>query len=238
MDYRRFPPVQLPVPTLVDVARDLRLKFDFRYLGHEYDPEAELLRLKQNIDDVDVFFFYDAALDHHGHHTGASAPLLKKEIDRLAGFLEDATQLIERSHQAEVILFSDHGMTNVTSTFDLIECLDGLALGTDYLVFIDSTFARFWYLRSSARERIHEMLSDAPAAFLSDEEKHKYGINFDNDRYGEDIFVADEESRTSPQLHIAITLSDQVLSGEGNSRLPPRGHNRIRHLLLSRQCRQ
>ena len=192
MDYRRFPPVLLPVPTLVDIARDLGLTFDFRSLGHSYDPAVELRRVEEKVDDVDVFFFYDASLDHYGHHRGASAHFLRAEIDRLADFIQSATQLVGRGGQSEVLLFSDHGMTNVSTGFDLLARLKGIVLGTAYLVFTDSTFARFWYLRPSARERIHERLLAAPAAFLSEEEKHKYGIDFADTRYGEDILVADE----------------------------------------------
>jgi predicted AlkP superfamily pyrophosphatase or phosphodiesterase len=192
MDYRRFPPVRLPVPTLVDVANGLGLSFDFHFLGHAYDPEAELRRLEEKVNDVDVFFLYDSSVDHYGHHRGASAHILSAEIDRLAGFIRSVTQSIEQRGEAEVLLFSDHGMTNISAGFDLLASLKDVSVGTDYLVFIDSTFARFWYLHPTARERIHEHLISAPASFLSEDEKRKYGIDFADTRYGEDILVADE----------------------------------------------
>jgi len=192
MDYRRFPPVALPVPTLKDVASSLGLRFAFRYLGHQFDLEQEVQLLTEQVTDTDVFFFYDASIDLYGHHRGASARALSVEISRVASFLSKATAVVEEHEDAEVLLFSDHGMTNVSTTFDLLARLKGVTLGTDYLVFIDSTFARFWYLSPSARERIHERLLVAPAAFLSEEEKHKYGIDFADTRYGEDILVADE----------------------------------------------
>jgi hypothetical protein len=218
MDYRRFPPVSLPVPTLIDVAQDLGLLFDFRYLGHAYDADTELSRLEKNYHDADVFFFYDASIDHYGHHRGASAHLLRPELDRLSGFVQRATRLLESDAEVEILLFSDHGMTNVSTAFDLVANLRGLLLGRDYLMFIDSTFARFWYLRSGVRERIHQRLTSAPASFLTEEEKHRYGIDFSDTRYGEDILVAEEgvvfhPSYISPPLFRTKSYPDVATHG-------------------------
>jgi len=64
-------------------------------------------------------------------------------------------------------LFSDHGMTNVEETFDIFAALGDLRVGDDYLVFVDSTFARFWYPNDEVRALVHERLAGAPANFLT-----------------------------------------------------------------------
>lgn len=192
MDYRQFPPVALPVPTMKDVASDLGLRFSFRYLGHQFDQQEEIQRMKEQMSEVDVFFFYDASIDLYGHHRGASVKALSSEISRVASFLTEATGIVEQSDTAEVLLFSDHGMTDVASTYDLLAALQGLTIGTDYLAFIDSTFTRFWYLKPGAKEAVHAKLTGAPASFLSREEQARYGIDFPDTRYGEDILAADE----------------------------------------------
>jgi hypothetical protein len=192
MDYRKFPPVALPVPTLKDVASGLGLRFNFRYLGHQFDLEQELRLLKEQVRDSDVFFYYDASIDLYGHHRGASVESVSSEISRVAAFLTQATAIVEEHEDAEVLLFSDHGMTDVSSTYDLLRALKGLTIGTDYLTFIDSTFARFWYSAPGVKVAVHEKLAAAPASFLTREEQSRYGIDFPDTRYGEDILVADE----------------------------------------------
>jgi hypothetical protein len=59
-------------------------------------------------------------------------------------------------------------------------------------VFVDSTFARFWYASDRIRTDIRDALHGAPGSFLTRAEEERYGIAFDDDRYGTDILVADE----------------------------------------------
>ena len=59
-------------------------------------------------------------------------------------------------------------------------------------MFVDSTVARFWYAGASVRDAIRSRLADAPGSFLTREDEERYGIAFDDDRYGADILVADE----------------------------------------------
>ena len=59
----------------------------------------------------------------------------------------------------ELMLFSDHGMTDVAAEVDLMAVIDatGLRFGRDYVAMYDSTMARFWLL-SPAAERLREVL--------------------------------------------------------------------------------
>ena len=87
MDYKRFPPVQLPVPTLADLCRERGLRFGFRYLDHGYDDKAELARFERDLPSKDVLFLYDPSIDGHGHHAGADVNVLKPDMDRVERFL-------------------------------------------------------------------------------------------------------------------------------------------------------
>jgi hypothetical protein len=190
MDYRRFPPVELPVPTIGELCAERGLRFGFRYLAHGFDDAAELARLERELPDKDVLFFYDPSIDGHGHHAGADVVALRPDLDRVERFLRRATELA--GDEVHVLLFSDHGMTNVDRTYDIFRALAPFRLGRDYLVFVDSTFARFWYADAMVREGIHEAVADAPAAFLDEAERRRYGIDFPDDRYGQEILVVDE----------------------------------------------
>jgi predicted AlkP superfamily pyrophosphatase or phosphodiesterase len=192
MDYRKFPPVVLPVPTFADAAAGHGLRFSFKYLKHGYDLDAELADLDRRLADNDVLFYYDPSVDGHGHHAGADARALKPDIDRVGAFCEHAWQRIGADPEAHLLLFSDHGMTDVKHAYDLFARLAPWRIGHDYLVFVDSTFARFWYASDAVRDGIRSALADAPAVFLTAEDERRYGIAFDDDRYGQEILVADE----------------------------------------------
>jgi hypothetical protein len=193
MDYRKFPPVALPVPTFADAAARYGLRFSFKYLKHGYDLDTELADLDRRLADNDVLFYYDPSIDGHGHHAGADVVRLRPDLDRVERFLRAAAGLAAAGGgETHVLLFSDHGMTDVERTYDIFGALARLRLGRDYLVFVDSTFARFWYADDQVRDRIRAACAAAPAGFLDGGERRRYGIDFPDDRYGQDILVADE----------------------------------------------
>lgn len=189
--YDRFPPIGLPVKTLADLFAERGLRVDFRYLRRPPLRSGEIEHLRSHANDADVFFYYDPTLDGLGHKVGASVSALAPSLDGIAEFLEEVSEVMA-PHDLELLLFSDHGMTTVTDTFDLFAELRDFTLGIEYLVFMDSTFARFWFASDSVRDQILELLSEVPGSFLSEEERKAYGIDFDDERYGQEILVAEE----------------------------------------------
>jgi Type I phosphodiesterase / nucleotide pyrophosphatase len=190
--YDRFPPIGLPVTSLADLFAERGLRVDFRYLGDGPDPEAELARLRRTRDDYDVFFYYDPSLDSRGHNVGASAEALAPSLDKISGFLEGALKELGDKDEVEALLFSDHGMTTVRSTFDLFAHLAEFQLGIDYLVFMDSTIARFWFPTPELRDAVVARFDGVPGRLLDDADKRRLGIDFDHDRYGQEVLAADE----------------------------------------------
>ena len=99
-------------------------------------------------------------------------------------------------------IISDHGMTAKTGTVDIIEKIESLNLkfGVDYAAVYDSTMARFWYLTSHAKDIIQKRLNqpDCKGVIVTNEEKHQYGINFTNNRFGDDIFLMNAGIQIEP----------------------------------------
>jgi len=192
LDYRKFPPIELEVPTLDDVFRDKGLRFDIRFLEGSPDVRNELHYLQLRRQETDVFFYFDHALDAKGHHVGASSAKLKPEMDQIEQFLAQAWNVLGGAGECEMLLFSDHGMTDVRETFDLLHALKGFTLGKDYLVFIDSSFARFWFPDPQKREPIMASLASAPGRFLTVEDLQWNGLDFEDDRYGQEVLISNE----------------------------------------------
>ncbi len=208
--YDEFPPIALPVPTLADVFTERGLRYEFRYIKEGLRAEEQLTYLKERMDEVDVFFFYDPALDSGGHVAGASAEALSAPIDEIERFLEQAWEVAGAHGEAEMMLFSDHGMTDVAETFDLFARLEGFRLGRDYVVFMDSTFARFWFPTEERRDAVLAALEGVPGRLLTEEDLRRYGIDFaDRSTYGEEVLVADEGIVFHPNYFVPGVLKNR-----------------------------
>lgn len=120
--------------------------------------------------------------------------------DRVAAHLHRCEALLRGLHEAAVEafgefdfhVFSDHGMTPVTGSFDLRSELrkTGLAEGADYLVLLDSTMARFWFHAPGAEERMRDALAGVSCGrVLDDDHLRSEGALFEDRRYGELIFL-------------------------------------------------
>jgi Type I phosphodiesterase / nucleotide pyrophosphatase len=143
-------------------------------------------------DEHDVLFVYTAELDALMHRVGIFDSAVHARLGRYEAFL-DAARRQAASHDValSIVILSDHGMTDVTRTIDVWGALDasGLTLGRDYLVFLDSTMARFWG-NGRAIEVAARTFSGAGRR-LADEELAAMGCRFPGREYGDAVFLAD-----------------------------------------------
>ena len=94
----------------------------------------------------------------------------------------------------EVAIFSDHGMTTLTDELNINQYLEktGLKFGADYLSFLDSTMARFWYFSDESRKKVRDCLSSCDkVTLIPDDTLKEWGVYFDDFKYGEDIYLTD-----------------------------------------------
>jgi hypothetical protein len=192
IDYRRMPPCPLPFPTIAEVCAELGLRLSFSFIEDDRTAAQALSSAHSNIDDIDIFFFYDCTVDHAGHTHGPSLSALRPYLDRVARTVEAMRDLATRRDTLETLVFSDHGMTAVERSYDVFAALLPLRIGADFLAFPDSTFARFWYPDEQARAGVRAALRGAPGSFLTESDAVRYGVPFPDGRYGDDVLVADE----------------------------------------------
>jgi len=145
--------------------------------------------------EISFAFLYLASMDGLLHQVGKSS---KQVDDKLAWYEHRLRKLmaLAREHYSEVRLFvcSDHGMATVEQTVDIGSKVDALGLheGRDFVATYDSTMARFWFYSDTARQRISTLLSNMPEGrILTDKELQALGCDFDNQQYGELIFLLD-----------------------------------------------
>jgi hypothetical protein len=167
------------------------------YSYHDGGDDAILGRATRDIEAGDGTFFFvylsemDAFLHHHrGDADKVAAQLASYEL-RLRALFESARRV---DPEVSLTVFSDHGMTSIRRTYDLLKEIDGLGLRMrdDYLAVYDSTMARFWFFSPQARAKVTAALSALRCGrMLTDAELEKLGVLFPDGRYGQLVFLLD-----------------------------------------------
>lgn len=165
------------------------------YSYHQFTDAEILRRAKQDLGrgETGFFFLYLSEMDRFLHgHCDPDAELdhqLDWYAERLRGVFESAREV---DAGASFTVLSDHGMTPVRQTYNLVADIDrlGLTMPDDYLVVYDSTMARFWFFSGRGRRAITERLAAIPCGrILGDDELRDLGILFPDRRYGELVFL-------------------------------------------------
>lgn len=201
-----------PSRNLADTLRESGLKFhisDWRKSEAEnFSDAADALK-----NGADFAFVYTGAFDGFMHDNVFDETAIAAKLASYETLLERFSAELEKSGiHSDITVISDHGMTPTKSTVDIMSAVKktGLKFGSDYVSFFDSTMARFWYPSDSdsARSIIRGAVNAFSGHFLSPEEKVKYGINFEKNKYGEDIFLTDSGIQISP-----CDLGQKALNG-------------------------
>lgn len=101
-------------------------------------------------------FTYSHFMEMEGAHKwGTNSRETRDAIKRL----DEAIETLDRE---DVMFFSDHGMYDIIREEDIMGPLSDLDLrfGRDYIYFIGSTMARFWFNNKKARDRVNSLLED------------------------------------------------------------------------------
>lgn len=146
-------------------------------------------------DGKDFLFIYTAELDALLHRY--PSPEHEKIRLKLRWYRERILELMDicrrEGRRARITVISDHGMTPLSGTADIMSALEKtpLVFGRDYGACFDSTMLRVKLLTPGAEATIREALApfEADGRWLTVEEEKHYGI-YRSDRYfGDMIFL-------------------------------------------------
>lgn len=165
------------------------------YSYHRYTDDQILRQAVQDLQQghTGFFFLYLSEMDRFLHgHCEPDAELghqLDSYAERLRAVFETA-QAVDPG--ASFTVLSDHGMTPVRQTYNLVAEVErlGLTMPDDYLAVYDSTMARFWFFSRRGRQAITERLASISCGRILDEDELRdLGILFPDRRYGELVFL-------------------------------------------------
>jgi hypothetical protein len=183
-----------PARSIFDWMRDGGISYEcFNYHQHSDEEILSLVPERLKTSQARVFFIYLSGFDSFLHfHVGDEEATDAK----LAWYEEGLRRLYEaasnRWGEIHFRVFSDHGMTPIQDTRDLIGDLRTLRLRIpeDVLPAYDSTMARFWPASEAVASRLRGFLGALPyGRLLPPEELEALGLVFSDGRYGEIVFV-------------------------------------------------
>ncbi len=138
-------------------------------------------------------YLFLGRLDGLLHEFGTQAPVIG---EHLAWYDKQIRNLYnvacQKYDSVRLMVFSDHGMSDIHSVSDVKGRIDalGLTFGEDYAAVYDSTMARFWFLKPGSRERIESVLAEIPdGRLMPSDELADYGCDFPGNTYGETFFL-------------------------------------------------
>lgn len=178
---------------------------------HLSDNENYLAAEKAIGEGKKFLFVYTASFDGIMHHKVGDFQAVQNKLDEIKTQIDSLyAKAKEYAGKVNFTIISDHGMTPLTGTADIMAAIgnSGLVFGKDYGACFDSTMARFHCLSENSRSVIREALKKFPGHFLSEDEEKKYGI-YRNDRaFGEEIFLLDAGCQIVPS-----DMGDKPLKG-------------------------
>ena len=183
-------------PNLIQILRENRISYKF-----VVDPIGyNFLDYKHQ-----VLIGHIKKCDEAGHKFGPTSPemieylrILDEKVMRIIKTLEN------RFENTNILIISDHGMCEVKNKINILEKINALKLKPfdDYFLFLDSTMARFWFRNLKVKMQIEKTLSEQEGGhILTEEERGKYRLRFNHNKYGELIFWVDKGYILSPNFY-------------------------------------
>ena len=188
------------IPNLYDTLSDMQVPFHISD-WHLKDDDNFATAEKALAGGKKFLFVYTASFDGTLHTHVSQPEAVKAHLEKLASQIEHLYKTAQQAaEEVRFTVFSDHGMTPLTGTADVMSALQksGLVFGKDYGACYDSTMARFYYLTDKARQVIPSLMAQFPGAFLTEEEEKKYGIDHPEKIFGDAIFLLEPGIQLAP----------------------------------------
>ena len=191
-----------PFNTIFDYCVENNIEY---HCSNWRKSESENLKaIKQSIKEAKVNFawLYLPSLDATMHAHGTDSQATKDKVAYLDKELRDVyEEALKYYDEVSFYVFSDHGMYDVTTGYDLISDIDALGLeyGEDYVAMYDSTMARFWFKNETAKEKITKaLILVKEGVILGNDDLKRVKTYFEDGRFGELFFLMNPKVMINP----------------------------------------
>lgn len=145
----------------------------------------------------DFWYIKFSALDALGHRFGPDVAQMASALATLNNQLTALFDELKRAYGKQgidIMVVSDHGMSQVTSRIDIRTLMKGLSAspGRDYLYFLDSTTVRFWSKDRRLRDDFAQLFAGRGGLSVLTPQARQM-LHIPNDDQSGDVMVALDE---------------------------------------------
>ena len=119
-------------------------------------------------------------------------------------YIESLIDQFEKvNKEVKYVIFGDHGMVNINRYIDVKKIIKNLPLKeeTDYIYFLDSTLARFWFKNEKSKKIIMDTFSEIPeGSWINEKEIKDYKIKYNHNKFGDAIWWVHDKTIISPNF--------------------------------------
>jgi hypothetical protein len=185
--------------SIFSLLKENSITYDYIFTS-EFGPHYEKVFKNSN---SDIIFYLNPILDVFGHKYGPNSILYNLKLYKLLDWINK----IITENKFNLIIFSDHGMTDIYYKFKPLHIFNqlNLKLNKDIIVWLDSTLVRIWLWSKKAYQNkkriVSEFIKNKNGFFYNELKREKYGLNFSNRAYGDLIFQVDPHYEVFPNFY-------------------------------------
>jgi len=183
-------------PTIFEILKENNIAYEI--VGMSRNPAQSSIEVAKHdlVTSKSLWIYYFIGdIDPLSHRYGQDSPQTIERLKRIDNIVEiKYKELEKKDEEACFLFFSDHGHIKVKGEVNLYShfrsCGESLK---DYIHFIDSNYARFWFRNEKERRNVERVLSelDDKGFILTNELLQKYHVDMPDNRYGDLIFYLD-----------------------------------------------
>lgn len=208
-------------PTIFEILAGARIDHEVIGMIGNLAESSKSIK-KHNLNRIKPWTYYFVGdIDPLSHVYGQDSPKTIERLKAIDKILEEKYRVFEKKlGDFYFMLFSDHGHAKVENRIDLYSIFRGNGMHlNEYIHFIDSNYARFWFRNERERKEVEEVLSkmDDTGFVLTAELLKKYHVDMPDNRYGDLIFYLDKPNIFDHEGLIVMgkQLSHEVVSMHG-----------------------
>jgi predicted AlkP superfamily pyrophosphatase or phosphodiesterase len=178
------------VPSVFDILRSNCLSIlpvDRPAIGGDAAVVARALKAQSG---NDIVFVRLMDLDEVAHSHGIDSVQRIQTLRRTDNAVREIVEHYRTTQDPYVLVFADHGMIRVRETFDVVRRISASGVRKeDYLVFLDSTMARFWGSERDLNRIADALGSDGRGTILTEDMLSRFRARVPRTRYGQLIYL-------------------------------------------------
>ena len=170
-----------------------------RKIVFKYENDDERLERLMRRKDKEVYYTQLMCIDKTIHKFGKKSKEAREALSKIDRIIERyVKRFLENNSDAKVIIWSDHGFSDVKRYINLEKILPERR---DYLCFIAGTTASFWFKNESAKKEVLKVLTKIEEGkILNKRAAGRYEIPF-HKKYGEAIFYVGKGNYFFPNFY-------------------------------------